>query len=263
MQHSASYNAALDRRSDAEADAESEEGIETTPRRRRKLRPVSALPVTRAVSRGWDAEGWGAFGETSQTVSRVDTRSESRSSLHRSTASEVPAPSSPRLSGFTSNTMRRLGSISKKHGRRLSGGFKFGTTSSNSSNETDRRSSQALETVAGSPSKSSSSPVRTQRPPLPQHMPDEIFRSDVRNGSISAPSSHFQTTRAKTLGKSEISPTVAATLSGESFNAKQDKQRRRQSWADFVIPKDVLEKQKGLKEGIGAVKTFSGGVVSE
>ena len=94
-------------------------------------------------------------------------------------------------------------------------------------------------------------------------MPDEIFRSDVRNGSISAPSSHFQTTRAKTLGKSEISPTVAATLSGESFNAKQEKQRRRQSWADFVIPKDVLEKQKGLKEGIGAVKTFAGGVESE
>ena len=46
-------------------------------------------------------------------------------------------------------------------------------------------------------------------------------------------------------------------------SAKKEKQKRRQSWADFVIPRDVLEKQKGLKEGIGAVKKFAGGVESE
>jgi len=263
LQHSTSYSAALRRQGDEEVDIETEEGIDTTPRRRRKLRPVSAMPAPRAVSRGWDAEGRSGFGETPESL-RADPRPESRSSFHRSTASEIPAPSSPRLSSFTSNTMRRLGSISKKHGRRLSGGFKFGTNSSSSSNETDkRRGSQPLETVAGSPSKPNRSPVRKEIPPLPQHMPDEVFSSDLRGGSVSAPSSQFQANKAKTLGKAELSPTIASTLSGDSAEAKKEKQKRRQSWADFVIPKDVLEKQKGLKEGIGAVKTFAGGVESE
>lgn len=44
---------------------------------------------------------------------------------------------------------------------------------------------------------------------------------------------------------------------------KAEKQRRRQSWNDFVIPRNVLEKQKGLKENIGAVKLFAGGIESE
>lgn len=44
---------------------------------------------------------------------------------------------------------------------------------------------------------------------------------------------------------------------------KAEKQRRRQSWNDFVIPRNVLEKQKGLKENIGAVKMFAGGIESE
>jgi hypothetical protein len=33
---------------------------------------------------------------------------------------------------------------------------------------------------------------------------------------------------------------------------KAEKQRRRQSWNDFVIPRNVLEKQKGLKAVAGS-----------
>jgi hypothetical protein len=43
-------------------------------------------------------------------------------------------------------------------------------------------------------------------------------------------------------------------------SAKADKERRRQSWNDFVIPRNVLEKQKEVRRGIEGVKRFAGGV---
>jgi hypothetical protein len=41
------------------------------------------------------------------------------------------------------------------------------------------------------------------------------------------------------------------------------RERRRLSFNDFVIPDQVLAKQKELKRGIGAVKKFAGGVQCE
>lgn len=41
------------------------------------------------------------------------------------------------------------------------------------------------------------------------------------------------------------------------------RERRRLSFNDFVIPDQVLAKQKELKRGIGAVKKFAGGVQSK
>jgi len=81
---------------------------------------------------------------------------------------------------------------------------------------------------------------------------DEV-RADFRAGSVSAPNSRFKPLPAS---PGDEGGSVADRL-------RKDKQRRRQSWNDFVIPRDVLEKQKELKEGLGAVKMFAGGVEGE
>jgi hypothetical protein len=211
-------------RSDTETETEKDDA---TPKRRRKSRPVSALPPTRTSSRtSWEVEGWNGFNR------------------------EMTGPTSPRRvssgsdsNGFvatTTSTLKKLGSLSKKHGRRLSGGFKFGTDSSSSSNES-RSAAMGLETIEGSPSK----PLRNRDGISSSSDLDEDFRSAVRAGSVSAPSS-------------VIKPPIP-----EESSKAQEKQRRRQSWNDFVIPQEVLEKQKGVRKGIATAKRFAGGVESE
>ena len=64
--------------------------------------------------------------------------------------------------------------------------------------------------------------------------------------------------KAQTMSKASGSPLASAAL-----EVKKDKERRRQSWNDFVIPQNVLEKQKGLKENMSAVKKFAGGIGCE
>ncbi len=200
-------------RKGSDSDTETER-TEATPRRPRKPRPVSALPGPRTSGRtGWEGEGWNEVNQ------------------------DLPLPS-PRTSsgGFaasTSSTFQRLGSLSKKHGRRLSGGFGFGTNSHSSSTESILVA--GLPTVMGSPSK----PLRKASPEI------ENERAAVRAGSVSAPSS-------------VIKPTSPATISSKD----QEKQRRRQSLHDF-IPKDIMEKQKRYREGIDAVTRFAQGLESE
>ena len=185
--------------SDTETEADKDEA---TPRRRRKVRPVSALPPPRT---NWDAEESNGFNKDSDPP--TSPRAVSLASNHSASGFAVS----------TGSALKKLGSLSRKHGRRLSGGFMFGTKSSSSSNES--RSAAMLETVMGSPSKTQAD----------------------RAGSLSAPSSVIKS-------ESQI---------------KEGKQRRRQSWNDFVIPKEVLDKQRVVREGIGAVKMFAAGIESE
>lgn len=266
LPHSRSFPAPPPRGSDTETEPEIEAN-DITPKRKKKVRPVSELPGPRATSRGssrgWNGHDWKGFSDAPNPPPRQDSlavRSESRSSYHKASASEIVTPSSPQSGSFasTTSTFRRLGSISKKHGRRLSGGFKFGTGSSSSTGTSEiRRGSQTLETVAGSPSKPNRSPVRKQ---LPQPLPDDMFRSATRAGSVSAPNSHF---KANTMGKTEVHSGLNSSLSEDALAAKKEKKARRTSLGDFTIPKDVLAKQKGLKEDKGAIKKFDSGVKGE
>ncbi|WVQ70859.1 hypothetical protein IAR50_000384 [Cryptococcus sp. DSM 104548] len=186
-------------------------------------------------------------------------------------------------SGFAS-TVRRLGSISKKHGRRLSGGWKFGTQSSNSSSNSGggtisagsvstqpRDEKVMLETVVGSPVKDMrdddlvDSPVVVQHPftpaAKPKHRPRPSDQWDQDFPSFSASNLNQSSTTLARLDKVEKSAMQEKLLLAEADKKRrEDKQRRRQSWNDFVIPRNVLEKQKELKEGIGAVKMFASGV---
>ncbi|ORX36041.1 hypothetical protein BD324DRAFT_651945 [Kockovaella imperatae] len=167
----------------------------------------------------------------SDTETEVDGTTPRRKRIRP--VSAAPAPrQTPASTGFPTATLRRISSMSKKHGRRLSGGFKFGTTSSTSSGE-----SKMLETVVGSPSK----PI--------VHRPEpstEIDLRDIRIDSVSAPSSSFR-------GSSQSGMTTDKL-------DKLEKESRRQSWNDFVIPSKVLERQRELKQEIGAVKKFAGGL---
>lgn len=226
--------------SDTDNDTETEQDAKT-PRRRRKIRPVSAMPSAVNPNGGWPGDGWRGFDGQGPPPFLAETR---RTKSGGST-SDMASPSL-RAGTFAANTassFRRLGSFSKKHGRRLSGGIMFGTTSSSSSHES-RRSSVALETVMGSPSKPS-------RAAQDSHPGDGRDR-DHRGGSVFAPSSSFKPPPA--------SEAMVSSLSEDAIAKKAAKQRRRQSWNDFVIPRSVLDKQKGLKENIGAVKMFAVGL---
>lgn len=180
------------------------------------------------------------------------------------------------------STFKRLQSLGKKHGRRLSGGWKFGTTSSTSSEERDKggekRAMSKLETVKGSPSKS----LRG----------DGIEGDEQEEGGAgNRASDRFITTPAGqtrsgeqagggviTYSSPALKLTASPRLLSDKFDqhvehlhgtgtsrlhVKEDKERRRQSWNDFVIPRNVLEKQKELKEGIRGVRKFASGVEGE
>jgi hypothetical protein len=113
----------------------------------------------------------------------------------------------------------------------------------------------------GSPSKPSRSPLPV--PHAEEISVDDEFRDSTRAGSMSAPNSMFksETTRKdKSLPWAKREGGDDSILTTTAAERKEEKQRRRQSWNDLVIPRNVLEKQKELKQGIGAVKMFAGGV---
>lgn len=238
LPHSTSFPM-ITTREGSDTDTENEQ-VDRTPRRK-KIRPVSAMPAPRmAQARAWNGDGWRGFSD--QSPAKILGQNVEPSPMNvRSTSAEIPpalqirTASSPRTGTFassTANTLRRIGSMSKKHGRRLSGGFRFGPGPS----VAEPRSPTTLEPVAGSPSK----PSRTG------HEEDED-RND-RAASVSAPTSVIRDP-----------PTSRSLVTG---TLKSDKHRRRQSWNDFIIPSSVLAKQKDLKKNLSAVKQFASGLDS-
>ncbi|KAK4688048.1 hypothetical protein P7C73_g2081, partial [Tremellales sp. Uapishka_1] len=221
--------------SDTETEPENPNTAEATPKRRKKIRPVSALPAARIPSSsssigkaiGWNGDpSWKGFATERISPRRptaaleglpsatLDSLTPSRTQTQTQTQSQTK--------DGTFATLKRIGSMSKKHGRKISNGWKFGTASSSSSNE-----SKKLETVLASPTKSGRS-----------KQADGKDTDEIKPGSISAPSSGFM------------------ELDGGSGS------RRRKSWNDFVIPKELLDKQKELKENMSSVKQFAGGLSS-
>jgi hypothetical protein len=259
MPHSASFPLAMPATSDSDTETEPEGEQQHTPRRK-KIRPVSALPAPRmGINRGWNAEGWRGFSDQgpqgSKLVNVVGQRSAS------SETPPLPSTASPRTANFamsTANTIRRIGSISKKHGRRLSGGFFGGTPTSSK----EGSPSTFLEPVVGSPSKPGrlAAATKLEGNKVHQTVDSEMSRAEedesfdqareMRDGSASAPVSVFRT-GSMTTSASE------ATIIGP---VKPDKERRRQSWNDFVIPKSIMEMQSGLNKNRTAIRQFDAGI---
>jgi hypothetical protein len=253
LPHSTSFPTAKSIPSDSDTENEAED-LEQTPRRK-KIRPVSALPAPRmGTNRGWNAEGWRGFSDQGTPGS-----SKIFDQAKRSASSETPgaSTSSPRTANFamsTANTIRRIGSISKKHGRRLSGGLIFGGPASASK---EGSSSTFLEPVQGSPSKPRRSADDSDHDEAQTSWEqEESFDEarEMRDGSASAPSSTF---RHAPFAPGMNSSMSEATITGTQ---KTDKERRRQSWNDFVIPKSIMEMQSGLNKNRSAIKQFDAGI---
>jgi hypothetical protein len=188
--------------------------------------------------------------------------------------------------GFGHTTLKRITSFSKKHGRRLSGGWKFGSTSSTSSIESEVAVIQQaqvvhrLEPVAGSPSKlptmdkdvdvpsvlsaSSVSSIDIGSPTTVEHTPMPLPRAlpvpPVPPVPASATQPQTQASPAKAKAKNVETEVWDDWDEPTTSTRKRPRERRRMSFGDFVIPDSVLAKQKELKRGIGAVKKFAGGV---
>nr|XP_031860848.1 uncharacterized protein CI109_003573 [Kwoniella shandongensis]KAA5527920.1 hypothetical protein CI109_003573 [Kwoniella shandongensis] len=233
------------------------EAVDETPKKRKKVRPVSALPAPRMPSgNGWEGDRWKGFNGGSAQIPGLPNQRPPPLNAG------LTSPQSSTFASTTSNTLRRLGSLSKKHGRKLSGGWKFGNASSSNINTPkDPAANKPLETVMGSPSKLSRDTSEGT---------DDLMRNAIRAGSVSAPSSAFKS--GPTPSRDDLATIAAVPIAGNAevnasdmavaTAAKKEKHRRRQSWNDFVIPREVMEKQKGLKEKIGAVKMFAGGIES-
>lgn len=294
------------------SDTETEEDMSTTPRRRRRVRPQSALPAPRP------AEGRLAgahFKEVNASVPVLASDQHQRppktssipsaSSISSAPSFSTAVDSSPTATtashatmssnGFGHTTLRRITSFSKKHGRRLSGGWKFGSTSSTSSIESEiaviqQAQVHRLEPVAGSPSKlpvyglstgsttsiDIGSPTEVVMPPVPP-VPAVLPTAPVAPAPAQPEPAEPEAAPAATVPtpKSKPSPVKAKYVETQTENwddwdepvpttrSHHKRERRRMSFNDFVIPDSVLAKQKELKRGIGAVKKFAGGVDCE
>lgn len=182
--------------------------------------------------------------------------------------------------GFVS-TIRRLGSISKKHGRRISDGWKFGQQSPNVSvslntlqevtptgvafDHLSAEEEVPLGTVIGSPVREDDIESAEDEFVKPV-MGLECTKSGVRRQTHWPPPSEewdqdfpHNESESQRIGSSVKADPLIRTKS----RRREDKNRRRQSWNNFIIPKNVLEKQKEIKEGIGAIKVFARGVECE
>lgn len=328
LPHSASFTSQIPARSQrgysgsiTGTDTEYEcDEAQTTPKRKKKsVSGVISIGKSRGESTGWTGDGWNGLppstsqgftsglptGTTSQTIApALPTRTSSRSNLRLPSSQSVHLPLSTSPATFdrpedpprSFSTLRRLSSLSKKHGRRLSGGFKFGTNGSSSSAEERKEENGRrgkLETVVGSPIKGAriagdridhdqadEAPILRQISPVrsaangedisDKHKTDRYTRA----GSVSAPTSvlkppsrdieaEWTNSNYPVTGLPE--PSGMPTINGKNVSilAKEAKERRRQSWNDFVIPRNVLDKQRELKRGIEGVRRFAGGVESE
>lgn len=121
-----------------------------------------------------------------------------------------------------------------------------------------------LETVVGSPSKPGrlvgaanleDDRQQAEEDERSRAEADESFDQarEMRDGSASAPVSVFRTASTSGMTTSASEATIIPT-------ARADKERRRQSWNDFVIPKSIMEMQSGLNKNRTAIRQFDAGI---
>ena len=231
LPHSVSYPAPQH----ADNDTESETSANgETPRRHRKPRPLSLQPPVRepkVLSRGFDGNGWGGFGDPAQVTQH--TSHPSQVSLRQPTTKSDDSKQSPphTLSSAWSKATRVGRSISR-HSRKLSDTFRQTSTTTD---QDIRRSSQTLETVHGSPVKTDEC---KSRPKLFHNASEDIYDARTRGGSASAPSSAF---RSNTVGRVENMSVMVNSISQDSMSATSEKKKKRRSDGGLIIPDSIVK----------------------
>lgn len=222
--------------------------------------PVPRVRQSTSVSSGLrelnDASSEAPRPSNVSSMSRNDVRPKPRQASAATTASATSQDSSEKTS-----TLRRITSFSKKHGRRLSGGWKFGQSAS------DAKPGFPLETVSGSPSKPEifGDEGRPEYPPVPaaNATTKTAFPSDPRRSNSvirKKAASHEPGFREKRTGHLDTAFALSTSLNADDPANATPKKSKRRSQQDFVIPENVLAKQKDLKRDITSVKKFAGGV---
>lgn len=233
------------------SDTETEESA-VTGRTKSKATPVT-MPVPRVRQSTSFSSGLREMNDA-DAPRPSNVSSMSRRSVQQRLSSDPSSVASQ--DSEKSSTLKRITSFSKKHGRRLSGGWKFGQGS------TDEKHGPSLETVSGSPSKPEAMLGETNggAEPAPSRG-KTAFPSDPRPSSSVArkkAASH----EPGTSGAGHLNTAFSFGGASNSDGAAEatPKQTKRRSQQDFVIPDNVLAKQKELKRGISSVKRFAGGV---
>jgi len=115
--------------------------------------------------------------------------------------------------------------------------------------------------VEGSPSK----PVLFDHPKGNSPRPTASFPGDGPLDLGSPPRSNSRRLHQPSHASLQVMPQHSSDPPDwdETTRSRATRERRRLSFNDFVIPDQVLAKQKELKRGIGAVKKFAGGVQCE
>ena len=147
----------------------------------------------------------------------------------------VPSGDGPATSDTSS--FKNLESVPTKQKETSSSGSGARNTLPSSPNETR---SLVLDSQMIANLRARSLPKRGQVPTSPN---EEDIRSATRSGSVSAPNSIIKPPSPKLATRKEA-----------------EKQRRRQSWNDLIIPREIMKNQKRLKEGRSALKMFATGV---
>ena len=173
------------------------------------------------------------------------------------------------------STLKRLSSMSKRHGRKVSDGWRFVSGSSNSSASTfERKSSDGPPVVTPRTAPVSFAMQQQQQttwdretasPPLPPLGSAFRLASPLEVGQTSASARSMRQTPSTT--SSRISSDPQALRSAHDADNQEDRQRspssagRRVSLSDLKIPSRVASAQKGVREGIMAAKQFAGCVM--
>lgn len=220
---------------------------------------------------------------------------------HRPTsvASSVTALTNQGAPGKTRLALRRIGSISRRHSRRISDGWRAVSGQSSSpakiqSMRPDSGSTPSVEIAADQepdaarrsltvakqssvrklspstePSTSGVSPnlqtsgKATATPPRPKMLSPTSLRLPIQSGSEPSPMP-LTPTAMRSLSQNDSPSTLKINVSGGEGDGRTESrpagQQRRNSLGDLKIPSRVVSAQKGLKEEIGAMKHFAAGV---
>lgn len=166
------------------------------------------------------------------------------------------------------STLKRLSSMSKRHGRKVSDGWRFVSGSSNSSVSTfERKSSDSVpggtpRTAPVSFAMQQQQQERVVSPPLPPLGSAFRLASPLEPSHTSTSARSMRQTPSTTSSRISSDPQALRSPTHD-VDTHEDRQRspssagRRVSLSDLKIPSRVASSQKGVKEGALAVRQFA------
>jgi hypothetical protein len=268
-----------------ERDTQGDEALEHTPRRARIRSGKKDLTLDLEKARDFS----GSSTVTRGTVGTMGTIGSSLTEDARMDAFRMTSPVDregqleamglPTPMNKRKSTLKRLSSMGKKHGRKVSDGWRLvsGTAQGGGNGQTvvveKKRSGGSVPTPKTAPVSFSQyqreritpppplpSPMRGSvrlAPPLDITVPVGSMRSMSHRTHVPSPSASRISSDPQATRSSSIVPKEEGSRSPSSAGL------RRVSLSDLKIPSRVASTQKGLKEGIQAVKQFAGCVAGK